>query len=308
MPSTVQKLCAKQLIHKSVPTWLPEAIQYETIMGSFAYGVSSDTSDMDMYGFCIPPKDMVFPHLKGEIEGFGRHKQRFEVWQLHGVIDPEAKGGKGEEYDFQIYSIAKYFQLCMENNPNMIDSLFTAPRCIKHITPIGQMVKDSRRMFLHAGIWHKLKGYAYQQLHKLRLKNPEEGSKRDLLIQQYGYDTKFAYHIVRLMDQAEMVLNEGDLDLDRNRERLKAIRRGEWTIEQIEEYFVNREKALQDAYDNTKLQKYPNEDKIRNLLMDCLEQHFGSLSDCVVRQEPAIQAINEIQAIIERYKSQAPAE
>lgn len=38
---------------------------YETIMGSVAYGVNTDTSDFDTVGFCIPNKDIVFPHLRG---------------------------------------------------------------------------------------------------------------------------------------------------------------------------------------------------------------------------------------------------
>ena len=41
--------------------WLPGNVQYETIMGSVAYGVSSDTSDVDVYGWAIPPKDDLSP-------------------------------------------------------------------------------------------------------------------------------------------------------------------------------------------------------------------------------------------------------
>ena len=70
-------------------------VHYLTMMGSVAYGVSSDTSDTDVYGFCIPKKDMIFPHLKGEIPGFGTQVKRFEQWQEHHIIDKEAD----KEYD-----------------------------------------------------------------------------------------------------------------------------------------------------------------------------------------------------------------
>ena len=76
MPSAVQKLTERGLC--TPPSFLPTNVHYETIMGSVAYGVSSDTSDMDVYGFAIPPKEIVFPHLAGEIMGFGRQKKRFE--------------------------------------------------------------------------------------------------------------------------------------------------------------------------------------------------------------------------------------
>jgi len=69
----------------SPPSWLPDNLCYETMMGSVAYGVSADTSDMDVYGICLPPKDTVFPHLAGEIFGFGTQIKRFETWQEHHV-------------------------------------------------------------------------------------------------------------------------------------------------------------------------------------------------------------------------------
>lgn len=165
----LQTLLKQQLIQP--PKWLPDNCAYITLMGSQAYAVSSDTSDEDLYGFCLPPKEMVFPHLAGEIPGFGSQLKRFEVWQQHGIKRKDNK----TEYDFSIYSIVRYFQLCMENNPNMIDSLFTPQSCIKHITHVGQMVRDNRKIFLHKGAWHRFKGYAYAQLHKadIKAKSPE---------------------------------------------------------------------------------------------------------------------------------------
>ena len=63
------------------PSWLPNNLCFETVMGSAAYGVSSDESDVDVYGICLPPKELVFPHLAGEIPGFGTQLKRFEQWQ-----------------------------------------------------------------------------------------------------------------------------------------------------------------------------------------------------------------------------------
>ncbi|MGC5341009.1 DNA polymerase beta superfamily protein, partial [Escherichia coli] len=76
----------------------------------------------------------------------------------HGIKDGSALGGDGREYDCCIYSIIKFFQLVMENNPNMIDSLFVPQNCIVYSTPIGQMVREARHLFLHKGSWHKFKG------------------------------------------------------------------------------------------------------------------------------------------------------
>ena len=166
MSSVVDILQSKSLIQ--TPSFFKNNVHYEVIMGSFAYGVSGDSSDCDVYGFVIPPKDIIFPHLKGEIQGFGRQTQKFEVWQQHHIIDKDSS----KEYDLAIYNIVKFFQLCMENNPNMIDSLFVPQRCVLHCTQAAQMVRDNRKMFLHKGINQKMKGYAYSQMHKMKTNKP----------------------------------------------------------------------------------------------------------------------------------------
>ncbi len=169
--STLQRLTDLGLVKP--PKWLPGNVQYETIMGSIAYGVSSDSSDFDVYGWAIPSKDDVFPHLQGEVAGFGTPHPRFEQFEQHHVFDRDALAGKGRTYDLTIYGIVKFFNLAMENNPNVIDSLFTPVNCVLHCTRVGNHVRENRRLFLHKGAWPKFKGYAYSQLHKLTNKTPK---------------------------------------------------------------------------------------------------------------------------------------
>jgi predicted nucleotidyltransferase len=294
--STIDNLHKRKLINP--PSFLINNVHYEVVMGSIAYGVSSGNSDIDIYGFAIPPKDMIFPHLKGEILGFGRQIDRFEQYQQHHVIDKEAR----KEYDLSIYSIIKFFQLCMDNNPNMIDSLFVPQRCIVHITKIGNMVREQRKIFLHKGGFYKFKGYAYSQVHKMNIKVPDPNSKRYESILKFGYDIKFGYHVIRLLNEIEQILIEGDLDLERNREQLKSIRRGEWTQEQIVEYFEKKEKELESVYSSSILQHSPNEKLIKNLLLSCLEEHYGSLNKCVVKPERHQELINELENLVNKYK------
>jgi uncharacterized protein len=298
--STVAMLTEKGIAHP--PRWLPTNVQYETIMGSVAYGVSADTSDMDVYGFAIPHRDDVFPHLRGEIPGFGRQHQRFDQYQEHHLQYADAMGGHGRTYDICVYGIVRYFQLAMENNPNIVDSLFTPANCVLHITKVGTLVREHRRLFLHKGSWHKFKGYAYSQLHKIAVKEPPVGKRREL-VEKYGYDTKFAYHVVRLLCQAEQIMIDGDLDLQRNNEQLKAIRRGEWTEPQLREWATTKEKQLEQVYVDSKLRHSPDEPAIRQLLLDCLETHYGSLGDAVVNPDAALVALRQIKEIVEKAKA-----
>lgn len=303
MPSKVKTFVSQGLI-KSVPSHVPENIQYEVFTGSHAYGTHTTESDFDVVGFSIPDKVIVFPHLQGEIDGFGPKAQRFEQWESNKgggkkIIDPTT----GKEWEFVIYSIAKYFDLCSNGNPNMIDTLFVPLQCITHMTPVGQMVHERRHLFLSKKIWHTFKGYAYSQLECIRKKNPPPQSKRREAFDKFGYDVKFAYHVVRLMNEAEQILEEGDLDLLRSKEQLKSVRRGEWTLEEIDRYQRENEARLMKLYDSSTLPHKPRIDEIRQLLIDCLEQHFGNLKNCVELVDPSIRAIGEIEQILLKYRS-----
>ena len=55
MASILNQLQSKKIL-RVTPGFVPETIQYEVVMGSVAHGVSGDSSDMDIYGYCVPPR------------------------------------------------------------------------------------------------------------------------------------------------------------------------------------------------------------------------------------------------------------
>ena len=279
MPSITARLVEKALIHP--PDFLSSGVMYETLMGSVAFGVASDTSDIDVYGFCIPPQDEVFPHLTGEIPGFDEPKKRFTQFQQAHILDESTAHPGTIEYDLAIYSIVRYFSLCLECSPNVIDSLFTPDDCVLHLTPVGSMVREARHMFLHKGCWPKFQGFADAQIRKMRSPNPT--GKRGQTREQFGFDIKYAYHLVRLISQCEQILKECDMDLRRNRDHLQAIRRGEVPEQEIFRWYAEKEKRLDSLYENCKIRDQPDRGAIRDLLLNCLEHHYGTLTDEIYR-------------------------
>lgn len=275
MSSYVQMLEERNLIKP--PKWLSNNIQYEVISGSRSYGVHREDSDYDLVGFCIPEKYILFPHLRpGYIDGFGKKPKAFENYKTGKVMDNSSH----KEYDATIYSIVRYFQLCMENNANMVDSMFVSNELVTVSSPIGQMVRDNRKIFLHKGCWHKFKGYAFAQRNFAGSK--KKGVRVDL-VEKYGYDVKAASHCVRLINEVEMILEEGDLDLFRNNDHVKAIKNGLISKQDFDNWFTTKELTLEKLYSESKLPYGPPEDKIRQLLMDCLEHHYGSLENAYIK-------------------------
>lgn len=330
----LNKLIDKQLI--SPPPFLKDNVHYEVLMGSVAYGVSDDTSDIDVYGFAIPPKHLLFPYHYGNVYSFGKKPDKFEQYQQHHIKDKEER----KEYDITIYNIVKYFSLTMDGNPNMIDSLFVPQRCVLSCSRIGQMVRDKRDVFLSKKLFHKFAGYAYSQLNKAKNKqlvkwvglckkegvDPKKGpeqfvssmhkayaeilyrdikrcgsvSKRLESIEKHNVDVKFLYHTVRLLLETEQLLEEHDLDLEKNREILKSIRRGEWPLEKVQEFFDDHEKYLRELYEKSTLPYSPNEEAVKALLIHCLEEHYGSLDKFVNMEQVVVSDIQEASNILNR--------
>jgi uncharacterized protein len=348
----IKELLQKNLIGKDVPSFIKDNTHYLALMGSVAYGCSTDYSDMDVYGWCIPPKEYIFPHLAGHIRGFGKEPQNFETWQKHHILDDQKK----RSYDISMYGIVKYFQLITENNPNVIDSLFVSPNCVLHCSEAANMLRENRQLFLHKGCWHKFKGYAFSQLNKCKARDTEPiladmlafeqkhnldhgelfdknitmlvtygakaqdieeyrrlyadietKKKRALNTKLFGYDVKFAYHIVRLVGECEEILTDHTLTLDRydRREMLKDIRAGNWSLQQIRDYFVNKEKELDKLYQSSTLRHSPDESAIKQLLLNILESHYGNLEKAVVVSDNAAlnNALQDISMTVAKYQN-----
>lgn len=294
MASVVNRLNKLNLINP--PPWLPNNTMFEGWTGSVSYGANTDSSDMDVVGFCMPPKDLVFPHLSGEIPGFGRQVKRFEQYQQHHIEDKETR----KEYDITIYSIIKFFNLTMENNPNMVDNLFLPRRCVLHSTAIYEHVRENRKMFLHRGSYHKFRGYASSQMSKINKGTNRANPNRQESIDKYGFDVKFGYHCIRLFLECEQILTTGDLRLDRDSETYKAIRRGEWSLKRLNEWMEEKERSLETLYANSKLPETPPEEKIKTLLMECLEMHYGNLSEAVVEQDRHAKLVRELEEVMRK--------
>lgn len=294
MASMLHRAVREKLV--DAPHWLANNLQLEVIMGSRAYGCNEqDSSDYDVGGFCIPPKDEIFIH-QGKVPGWDKIPEPYEQFQQAHIQDHDA----GKEYDFAIYSIVKFFNLCAHSNPNMVDTLFVPTNCVTYSTLLGQKVRDNRHLFLSKLVWPHFKGYAFKQLKDMEGK--QVSGKRLPSVQKYGYDVKYAYHIIRLIDECEQLLTYGDLDLQRAKEQMKSVRHGDWTKEQIVDYFQRQLPILESAYTNSKLPDLPDMGKLRTLLLECLETHYGSLDKMVAKPNQLKAALKEIDLVLNKVR------
>ncbi len=280
------------------PSWLAGNLHLEVVMGSRAYGCADpDKSDFDIRGIFTPPKSMCFPAVDGLAAGYDPIPA-CEHWCQPHVFDQSRQ----REFDFDLHNITKFLRLAEENNPNQVDLLFASSNLITQCSAIGQMLLDHRSLFLSKLCWKRYRGYAAAQFAKVTHKRTE--GKRVELVERFGYDTKFAAHTLRLLIQCEMILTEGHLDLTVAGAEMRSIRRGEWTLEHFSNEFLARKLAIEEYYPGCSLPEAPDHARVRELLLNCLEHHYGSLGKVVLRQDSTVLALKDIRTILNRVDSQ----
>ncbi|HTE50173.1 MAG TPA: hypothetical protein VK698_04820 [Kofleriaceae bacterium] len=80
------------------------------------------------------------------------------------------------------------------------------------------------------------------------------------------------------MLEVEQILVERDLDLERNRDQLMAIRAGAWSLDELQRWAAEKEQALEEVYESSTIPYGPDEPLIKRHLLHCLEAHYGDLS------------------------------
>lgn len=160
--------------------------------------------------------------------------------------------------------------------------------------------KDEHSQFEYL---HRMTDGQLQEYAKLRRACGKKIGKRAELIKKYGWDVKFGSHTVRLLLECEQLLTTGDLNLQRDREILKPIKNGEWTIEQVEKFFREKSSLMEELFVKCKLPDVPRKKEIKQLLFDCMESHWGSLEGVVSKKSQAEDAIKELSPWFQKHKN-----
>jgi hypothetical protein len=70
----------------------------------------------------------------------------------------------------------------------------------------------------------------------------------------------------------------------------------------VRTWAAEKESDLERAYAASPLPAGPDEGRLRELLLCCLEEHYGNLSGCVVLPGREVAALRDIQAVLDRVR------
>lgn len=208
--------------------------------------------DKDVLGVCIPPDEYYL--------GMGKFEQYERLPKDDNPADP---------WDIVIYEFHKYVRLLIKSNPNVLSLLWLPEMYYLHIKPEGQVLIDNRNLFVSKAAYHSFSGYAYGQLKRMTKREPNwrMGAKRKVLFEKFGYDTKNASHLIRLLKMGTEFLVEGELFVVRkDASMLLEIKRGEWPLKKVEREAERLFRQCEDAYQKSSLPNNPDREKIVSLV------------------------------------------
>ncbi len=184
---------------------------------------------------------------------------------------------KQDEWDIVIYEVKKFINLLSKGNPNVLSMLWLPEDCYIYLSEEGKELIKNRNLFVSKQVYHSFVGYAYGQLHRMTHQAFQGymGEKRKKLVKEFGYDTKNASHLIRLLRMGIEFLVEGKLYVRRkDSHELLSIKRGEWSLEKVKETATDLFKKAELAYINSFLPNEIDIDKINSLCIKILERRL----------------------------------
>jgi len=166
--------------------------------------------------------------------------------------------------DLEQHDIRKFLHLCNGSNPNVIQSLHVPDHHVIFVSPeFDRIILRNRRAFGSKLLYHTFTGYAMNQLRKLTegAYKGYMGEKRKALVDKFGYDTKNASHLIRLLTMAkEFFQTNGTLVVERTHDRdfLLSIKRGEFTLDEVMTIAVGLSAEVTEAYTKSTLPDRPD--------------------------------------------------
>lgn len=233
-------------------------------VGSTVHGLGvQGTDDRDELGVFIEPPQYVI--------GLKHYEQLVHRDQPQGVRSQPG------DLDLTIYTLRKFCSLALKGNPSIL-LLFNVPdeKCIV-LDPDGRELRDLAWAFASRKAGAAFLGYMQQQRQRLMGERGQMNVKRPELVEKYGYDTKYAGHIIRLGFQGIEYMNTGGFTIpmhEEERDYILAVRTGQVSEQEVLTRAGQLEADLKDAIDCSTLPKEPAYDVVNQFLVDTYHSYW----------------------------------
>ena len=240
----------------------PFPIVLRGVVGSTAHGVNVDDGidDRDEMGVCI--EDYASAH--GLQPSFAQFIYRSAAVR-EGRVDAKSRRG---DLDLVVYALRKYVRLALQGNPTVLILLFAKPLAAR---PAGVALQAMAPSIVSRQAGPRFFGYLRAQKARLVGERGQKNVRRPELEERYGFDTKYAMHMLRLGHQGVELLTSGTLTLpmaEPTRSYLRGVRVGQVALPQVLEECADLEAQLERLQTTSPLADEPDHHAVEAWMLD----------------------------------------
>jgi predicted nucleotidyltransferase len=209
--------------------------------------------DDDWYGVYVEPPEMViglkdYPHY---------------VWSSAGDTKRNVPG----DMDICFYSLRKWAKLASGGNPTCLSYLFAENTIGTGDVDLWGEVRLMRTLFLSKSCAEQFGGFALAQRQRyMGERGQGKHGQRPELETKFGFDTKAAMHVMRLLGEGIELMRTGEITYPRpNKDILIAVREGKYDMEFLKDMtdhlfhdldVVQAESSLPDQVDREAISQF----------------------------------------------------
>ena len=210
-----------------------DRVIFRCVIGSRAYGLDGEDSDIDRRGIYLPLAEL--------------------HWSLYGVPEQLENDATQEVY----WELQKFIVLALKANPNVLECLYSP--IVETATPLAQEMLDMKEVFLSKLVFQTYSGYVASQFKKMQTDIRNQGQVK----------WKHVMHLIRLLLSGINVLDQGFVKVAvcEHRERLLAIKSGETKWEEVDKWRLELHQEFNSAFERTKLPDRPNYERANAFLV-----------------------------------------
>lgn len=234
------------------------------VNGSKLYGTDVESSDDDFQAIFLEPIESVF--MRGKME----------TVQLRDK--PEGVRSEAGDVDCTAYSLRHFSKLAAGGNPSVLSLLSAPDKAVVSESWIANLRSPFvRELFASQQAGPRFKGYMHSQKQRLIGEKKGHVPNRPELVDAYGFDVKYANHVVRLGIQGIEYMTTGEMTLPMkkpDRELLLAIRGGWCSLEEVMALVEEIEADLLSAISSSPLPLEPNYRVIAGMIHEIQEEFW----------------------------------
>lgn len=212
---------------------LSQYVVYRCVIGSRAYGLEHDASDVDRRGIYVPPASMHWS-VFGVPEQIDTHETQECYWELE-----------------------KFITLALKANPNVLETLWTP--LVEQTDSPADRLRAERSIFLSRLIYQTFNGYALSQFKKIEADVRNHGDVK----------WKHAMHLLRLLHSGAAALRTGELPVrvEANRAQLLAVRDGLMPWHEVDAWRMSLHAEFDRALESSHLPERPDYERANAILV-----------------------------------------